>query len=412
MLPRVFITPENHWAKQLGVPISQGVRAGDLLFISGQVAIESDQSVFAPDDLISQTRFVVGQILSILKDAGLGAGDLVQLRGFYASDACSDERAIEAEIASVLGQLDTPGPVLTLVPMPVLRPEGIVIEIEAIAMRGQNGEVLPRTIAWDAAWPGPCQPFSHALRVGTMIFTSGVTAEAHEGVPANGDLAEQCHIVMRRLGGLLSQLGAGFDDVVKSNIYNAEPGTKEDWARPALVRASYYNEPGPAATGISGPSLSPKGVMTKKDVVAMLHRDGTPMERQHVWPKDHWDWTVHLPYRHGLKAGDLVFLGGQVPLRPDASVAHVGDITRQTEMSMEYIRRILAELGMDFGNILRMNTFFAVPGAEYPDEAEYQKTLKARFGCFDPPGPATTAIPVPYLAYKMMNIEIDVIAMA
>ncbi len=412
MLPRTFITPENHWAKQLGFPISQGVRAGDLLFISGQIAIENDQSVFAPGDLISQTRFAVGQILSILDDAGLDAGDLVQLRGFYALDAYFDERTIEAEIASALGKLDGPGPVLTLVPMPVLRPEGIVIEIEATAMRGQNGEILSRTVAWDATWPGPCQPFSQALRVGTMIFTSGVTAQARDGVPANGDLAEQCHIVMRRLGGLLSQFGAGFDDVVKSNIYNAEPGTKEDWERPALVRASYYNEPGPAATGISAPSLSPGGVMTKKDVVAMLHRDETPMERQHVWPKGHWDWTVHLPYRHGVKAGDLVFLGGQVPLDSDASVAHVGDITRQTEMSMEYIRRILAELGMDFANILRMNTFFATTGAGQPDEAEYLKTLEARFGCLGSPGPATTAIPVPYLAYEMMNIEIDVIAMA
>ena len=71
MLPRTFVTPENHWAKQLGVPISQGVRAGDLLFISGQIAIENDQSVFAPGDLISQTRFAVGQILSILDDAGI-----------------------------------------------------------------------------------------------------------------------------------------------------------------------------------------------------------------------------------------------------------------------------------------------------------------------------------------------------
>ena len=412
MLPRTFITPENHWANGFDVSFSQAVRAGDLFLISGQVAIEMDQSVFLPDDMLGQTGFVMQQILSILREANLQASDLVQLRGFYDSTACSDELEIETELASALGTLNGPGPVLTLVPMPVLRPEGIVIEIEAIAMRGQNGEVLSRTVAWDGTWPGPCQPFSQALRVGTMIFTSGITAEAHNGIPADGNLAEQSYIMMQRLGGLLAQLGANFDDVVKSNIYNAEPGSKEDWARPALIRASHYNEPGPAATGISAPSLSPKGIMTKKDVIAMLRLDGTRMERQHVWPNDHWDWTVHLPYRHGLKAGDLVFVGGQVPLNPDASVSHVGDIKRQTEMSMEYVRRILADIGMDFNNVLRINAFFATGDTKYPDETEYKKNLKARFDPFGLPGPVTTAIPVPYLAYESMDIEIDIIAMA
>jgi enamine deaminase RidA (YjgF/YER057c/UK114 family) len=217
---------------------------------------------------------------------------------------------------------------------------------------------------------------------------------------------------MHRIDRLLSQLGACFDDVVKSNIYNAESGTKDDWARPALIRASYYNEPGPAATGISAISLFPKGIMTKKDVVAMINPNGTRIERQHVWPNDHWDWTIHLPYRHGLKAGDLVFLGGQVPLKSDASVAYVGDISKQTEMSMEYISRILEELGMDFTNIVRMNTFFVSDGKGPLAELEYQKNFLARNSFFHSSPPVFSDIQVPYLAYEEMNIEIDVIAVA
>jgi enamine deaminase RidA (YjgF/YER057c/UK114 family) len=279
-------------------------------------------------------------------------------------------------------------------------------------MRGQNGEILSRTVAWDSTWSGPSKPFSQALKVANMIFTSGITAHAIDTIPAEGDLAEQCHLVMHRIDRLLSQLGACFDDVVKSNIYNAESGTKDDWARPALIRASYYNEPGPAATGISAISLFPKGIMTKKDVVAMINPNGTRIERQHVWPNDHWDWTIHLPYRHGLKAGDLVFLGGQVPLKSDASVAYVGDISKQTEMSMEYISRILEELGMDFTNIVRMNTFFVSDGKGPLAELEYQKNFLARNSFFHSSPPVFSDIQVPYLAYEEMNIEIDVIAVA
>jgi len=412
MLPRSYFTPENHWARGLKMPFSQGVRAGDLLMISGQVAIGADGNIQVPGDLIGQTRIAMAEIAMILADAGLDLGDLVQIRGFYVPEGGTSELAVEAEIAVALGDRVRPGPVLTLIPVPVLRPEGIVIEIEAIAMRGHNGEVLSRTAAWDATWPGPCRPFSHALRVGSMIFTSGVTAEDRSGVPAPGEIAEQSHIMMRRIDGLLRQLGADCDDVVKSNVFNAESGNAEDWARPALIRAEYYNEPGPAATGISVPSLFPAGVMTKKDVVAMRRPNGDRMPRRHVWPNDHWDWPVHLPYRHGVQSGDLVFLGGQVSLRPDASVEHAGDIARQTEKSMEYIRRILGLLDMDFDHVLRINTFFASGGADVVDEGEYRKNMEARFACFDMPGPASTAIPVPYLAYETMDIEIDVIAMA
>jgi len=119
-----------------------------------------------------------------------------------------------------------------------------------------------------------------------------------------------------------------------------------------------------------------------------------------------------LPYRHGLKAGDLVFLGGQVPLKSDASVAYVGDISKQTEMSMEYISRILEELGMDFTNIVRMNTFFVSDGKGPLAELEYQKNFLARNSFFHSSPPVFSDIQVPYLAYEEMNIEIDVIAVA
>ncbi|MGB2270517.1 MAG: RidA family protein [Candidatus Micropelagos thuwalensis] len=412
MLPRAFITPNDHWSKKTDNPISQAVRVGNFLFIAGQISIDRDQNIFAPYNILEQTKFVMEQIISVLSNANFDIGDLVQLRGFYASGICEDEYLIEKQISFVLGELNCPGPVLTLVPMPTLRPEGIVIQIEAIAMRGQNGEILSRTVAWDSTWSGPSKPFSQALKVANMIFTSGITAHAIDTIPAEGDLAEQCHLVMHRIDRLLSQLGACFDDVVKSNIYNAESGTKDDWARPALIRASYYNEPGPAATGISAISLFPKGIMTKKDVVAMINPNGTRIERQHVWPNDHWDWTIHLPYRHGLKAGDLVFLGGQVPLKSDASVAYVGDISKQTEMSMEYISRILEELGMDFTNIVRMNTFFVSDGKGPLAELEYQKNFLARNSFFHSSPPVFSDIQVPYLAYEEMNIEIDVIAVA
>jgi enamine deaminase RidA (YjgF/YER057c/UK114 family) len=283
-----------------------------------------------------------------------------------------------------------------------------LIELEAIAMRGHNGERLQRTAAWSPSLHQLPPPFVHALRVNQMLFTSGITARDNTGhISQPGSLTGQSRVVMTALGSLLKQLGADLQDVVKANIFNVEPGDAETWAEPALIRASFYNEPGPAATGISLPRLWPSGVMIRNDVIAMRGTDGQRLPRSHVWPDDHWDWPVHLPYRHGLRCGDLVFLGGQVPLAPDASVLHAGDAVAQTKAAMEYIRRVLDELGLGFEHVVKMNTFYSGQAGE----TRWKENLLARFGHFGPPGPVTTGIPVPWLAYKDMGIEIDIVAM-
>jgi enamine deaminase RidA (YjgF/YER057c/UK114 family) len=173
------------------------------------------------------------------------------------------------------------------------------------------------------------------------------------------DIGAQSHVMLRRLSGLLGQLGADLDDVVKTNVFNVDGGTKATWKEPALIRAGYYREPGPAATGLSLPRLWPAGVMTKNDVIAMRGVDGRRLPRTHVWPDRHWDWTVHLPYRHGLRCGDLVFLGGQVPLGPDAALLAPGDMVAQTRLAMDYIGRVFADLDLGFGHVVKVNSFYA-----------------------------------------------------
>ncbi len=411
MLPRAYINPPDHWLTEPALPYSQAVRCGELLFITGQVALDNKRQVIAPGDLPGQISGALGDLCAVLDAADMTPSDLVQLRAFYVDEPAASHESVATQMAHALGPLAGPGPALTLAPVQALMSPGVLFEVEAIAMRGHNGQALARTIAWDPTWQGPPAPFSHALRVGEMCFTSGVTAQSPGFIEAPADLTGQSHIVLRRLDALLRQLGADINDTVKTNLFNVEPGNTQDWAAPALARGSYYTEPGPAATGLSLKTLRPEGMMIINDVIAMRATNGERLARQHVWPDNHWDWTVHLPYRHGIRCGDLIFLGGQVPLNPDASVAHKGDLVAQTDMAMEYIRRVLAEMHLGFEHVLRINTFYATAGVIDTDERIWKDNLHARFAHFTPPGPATTGIPMPYLAYEDMNIEIDIIAM-
>ena len=215
-------------------------------------------------------------------------------------------------------------------------------------MRGHNGERLSRSTSWIPDGPDLPPAFSQAVRCGQMIFTSGQTAEDENGeMQSPGSLVGQSRLVLEKLQRLLQGLGADLNDAVKANAFNVEPGDQEEWKEAALVRASFYREPGPAATGLSLTRLPVPDAMVRYDVIAMRGVDGARLPREGVWPTGHWDWPVHLPYRHGLKVGDLVFLGGQVSLTPEGAVIDPGDIAPQTHTSMQNIQKVLQEFGLD-----------------------------------------------------------------
>ena len=409
MLPRQKIAPEGHWRLGFQVNNSQGVRCGPFLFVSGQVDLDPDGRMVHPGDLAAQAASVIGHVKTVLAAGGGDADDLVKLSVFYVNDGGVDEAGLLGQLAEALGPTSGPGPAITLVPLEGLAYPGMEIEIEAIAMRDLNGPRLPRAAAWDPDGPRLPPPFSQALRCGEMIFSSGVTAvDGADRLAAPGDLLAQSRLVLPKIDGLFRQLGADLWDAVKTNVFNVEPGTQEDWAAPALVRAAHFREPGPAATGISLPRLWPEGAMVLNDVIAMRGLDSARLPRRAVWPSGHWDWPVHLPYRHGLLCGDLAFLGGQVSLTPEAAVIAPGDMAAQTGQAMTYIGRVLAELGLGFENVVKINAFYA---GDVGEEV-LRRNAEVRFSYFtEEPGPASTGVPVPYLAYRDMLIEIDLIAM-
>ena len=408
MLPRQKFHPDDHLS--IGIPLnhSHGIKCGEMIFIGGQADIDAAARVTCPDDLEKQTGIAMTAVCKVLAGLGADSGDLVKLTAFYILDQAEDENRILDIIASFFADQQTPGPAITLVPIESHCFNGLSIEIEAIAMRGQNGERLARTAAWI---PDGCRMpagFSQALKCRQMIFTSGQTAEYATGaIHEDGNLPEQSRYVLDKLQRLLHGLGADLNDSVKANVFNVEPGKQEDWKAAALVRASHFREPGPAATGLSLRRMAKDGLMLRYDVIAMRGEDGARLLREPAWPTGHWDGPVHLPYRHGLKVGDLVFLGGQVSLTSEGAVIDPGEVKPQTETAMINIQKVLVELGLGLENLVKINAFYVGTRGE----KDLWENASVRSKYYKGPGPATTGIPFPYLAYENMLIEIDCIAM-
>lgn len=404
-MKRTYSWPDNHWNWPVELTHQHGVRAGDFIFTGGQADLDQYGNVQHPEDLTAQIESVFECVVRILHDLDADVEDLVRLVVYYVGDEVA-----EKTIAKLLGDaIDSRAkPVINTIPMPQLCYPGMVIELEAVAMKGEDNLHLPKQFyTLESLAPIPAA-FSHVLRCGNVIFTGDISAASTTGkVTAPNDIIEQTTLMMDNLCTALAAAGADCEDVLKLNVFYVGDGTAENWQRPAMIRQSYFNDPGPAATGITLPEFSKPGLMTKISVTAM--QSNTKHDRlckEYSWPDGHWDWTSKLPYKHGNKCDNLIHVGGQVSLDSNANVLHPGNMVKQTQTAMENIQKVLAEFGASLDDVVKVTTFYqGDAGAE-----TLHRNLLVRSNSYRKPGPATTGIPVNSLVYEDMLIEIEVIA--
>ena len=108
------------------------VRAGRIIFIAGQTAVDRDGNVVGKDDFASQATQVFRNLAIALEAAGCTAANLVKLT-VYLTDMDNLSRYREAR-NSFFGTVTPPAaPAVTLVEVAKLYGADFMIEIEAIA---------------------------------------------------------------------------------------------------------------------------------------------------------------------------------------------------------------------------------------------------------------------------------------
>ena len=131
---------------------------------------------------------------------------------------------------------------------------------------------------------------------------------------------------------------------------------------------------------------------------------------ERINPKGHWDWHVPTPFSQGVRAGRLLFVGGQLSADDKGNVIGAGDIEIQTRNVFENITRVLREAGADWSNVVKLNTYYVFDGDNQDAQAFWEKMTRVRLRYLTAPGPAATAVRVAGLMYDGFLIEADVIA--
>ena len=108
------------------------------------------------------------------------------------------------------------------------------------------------------------------------------------------------------------------------------------------------------------------------------------------------------PYSPAIRAGQLLFVSGQVPIDPATGNMITGGIADQTRRVLDNIGELLLAAGRSFGDVARTTVFLA-------DMNDFSAMNEVYGEYFAEPYPARATVQVARLP-KDARVEIDVIA--
>jgi 2-iminobutanoate/2-iminopropanoate deaminase len=113
-------------------------------------------------------------------------------------------------------------------------------------------------------------------------------------------------------------------------------------------------------------------------------------------------------YSQAVRAGDFVFVSGQIPLNPETGEVVFADIKEQTERILVNIRNILQEAGLGLEDVVKTTVYLMLM-----DDFSRVNEVYSRFFGENPPAravvevsrlPKDVAIEIEAIAYKKSTV--------
>ena len=237
---------------------------------------------------------------------------------------------------------------------------------------------MARKYVWPKGhWSWPIKvTHKHGLRCDEMIFVGGQVDLTPEGeVLRKGDLAAQTNAVVDHIETVLDELGADLEDVVKLVMFYVNDGGVNERDALATLRARFKGDAPPAVIPVPLPVLAYPEMVVEIEAIAMRSPDGSRMARSASNPATHWDW----PFSHGLRCGEMIFIGAQQPLDASGEMVAPGDPVEQARANIENLRAVLDGFGADLGDVARINTFYVGAGTA----ADWSRAAQIRGNAFE-----------------------------
>jgi 2-iminobutanoate/2-iminopropanoate deaminase len=117
-----------------------------------------------------------------------------------------------------------------------------------------------------ASAPAAIGPYSQAICIGNLVFTSGQIPLRPDGTLVEGEIEAQTEQVMRNLQAVLTAAGSSLDHVVKCTCFVAD---LNDFGTINKVYGSFFQETPPARSAVEVARL-PLDVKIEIEAVAVI----------------------------------------------------------------------------------------------------------------------------------------------
>lgn len=108
------------------------------------------------------------------------------------------------------------------------------------------------------------------------------------------------------------------------------------------------------------------------------------------------------PYSQAVRAGNLLFTAGQIPLDPASGTLVEGGVAEQTRRVLANLEAILAAAGTGFDRVLKTTVYLV-------DMSDFAAMNEVYATAFPSPAPARTTVAVAALP-KAARVEIELVA--
>ena len=371
--------------KSANTHLSGGIRSGDLIFVSGQLAIDDDFKLVAKGDVAGQARKVFDNIQRVLAEAGGTLQDVVQVQVFVMD--MKDRETITPVRREYFGENR---PVSTLVQVSKLAVEGALLEVNAIAALGEKQSI--GSGKFDQVLN---THFSNGIRAGDLVFVAGQAAVDKDfKLVGRGDIAVQARQIFTNIQDIVGEAGGTLQDVGWMQFFLT---AVNDRTKFTPVRYELFGEHRPAATLVEISDFAIDGMLLEINAIGSLNKD-----RHYIEP-GHLDRELNTHLSEGIRAGKIVFISGQISLDENLQFVGTGDIVAQARQIFENMKRILGKAGGTLHDIVWLQFFLT-------DISQRTKITPLRREYFGEHRPAATLIEISKLAIPEMLIEINAIA--
>ena len=190
-------------------PYSYGIKTGNTLFLSGLISRNGKDNTTVKGDITAQTKTVLDNGAAILKEAGMGFGDVVSARVFL-----PDKSNFAAMNAAYRPYFPSAPPARATVSA-ALTSADYLVEITMIAVKDSSRQAFTTPNA--DGTPGTANPnLSSAIRVGNRLYVAGTLGNTPQN---GGDVKAQTAEALTRIGRTLKTAGFDWPNVVEGMVY-------------------------------------------------------------------------------------------------------------------------------------------------------------------------------------------------